>query len=399
MYVLEVMSGPLDGTQWRFEQEIVIGRDEAVAGACISIDRYLSRSHATIRVDGGVLRIDDLSSRNGTTIDGEPIQHGMLPLERRFVCGRTLLRVVRDVDVAVDTTVTPLARVNTVADMQARRLPRPVGFVPTMGALHAGHLALIDRAVEECESVVVSIFVNPLQFAAHEDFSRYPRTLERDCALLADRRVSLVFTPSAEEFYAPSFTTTIDVGPLTTRFEGMIRPTHFRGVATVVAKLLHIVAPSRLYLGQKDAQQLAVIRRLVDDLSMPVEIVAVPIMRDVDGLALSSRNRFLSREERQQAPSLIRGLRAAVEAYLAGRSRDEASEWGRRIVVDGFPSAEVEYLDVVDARTFLPLPDIARFSDHADGLAIGAVRCSAVRLLDNVPLAEVAAATLADVLS
>lgn len=184
-------------------------------------------------------------------------------------------------------------------------LPRPIGFVPTMGALHAGHLALVASARATCASVVVSIFVNPLQFGESEDFARYPRELSADRALLEAANVDLVFAPDVTAMYPPGFSTYVDVGELGVRFEGAIRPTHFRGVATVVTKLLAIVQPDRLYLGQKDAQQTAVLRRVVRDLALPVTVEVVPTQRAADGLALSSRNTYLSERERAEAPACI----------------------------------------------------------------------------------------------
>ncbi|HWO93423.1 MAG TPA: pantoate--beta-alanine ligase, partial [Dehalococcoidia bacterium] len=185
----------------------------------------------------------------------------------------------------------------TVAEARSWRgqTPRPVGFVPTMGYLHEGHLSLIRRAREENPVVAVSIFVNPTQFGPNEDLARYPRDEHRDLSLLAEAGLDAVFVPSAEEMYGPAFSTWVDVtGPLTTRLEGAHRPGHFRGVATVVAKLFNILAPDRAYFGQKDAQQLAVVRRMTRDLNLPVEIVACPTVREYDGLAMSSRNVYLS---------------------------------------------------------------------------------------------------------
>src|SRR5665213_224490 len=179
-----------------------------------------------------------------------------------------------------------------------------------MGALHAGHLALVARARARCASVVVSIFVNPLQFGPHEDLADYPRDLERDCALLDGAGVDVVFAPDDAAMYPPNFTTTVDVGAVGDAYEGALRPTHFRGVTTVVAKLLNIVAPQVLYLGQKDAQQTAVLRKMVADLAMPVAVDIVPTVREVDGLALSSRNVYLSPQERAAAPTLNRALHA-----------------------------------------------------------------------------------------
>ena len=208
----------------------------------------------------------------------------------------------------------------------ARTLARPVGFVPTMGALHAGHLALVDRARRENAAVVASIFVNPLQFGPHEDYSRYPRDFPRDAALLEERGVDLLYAPSVDRMYGPDFATTIDVGPVAAPFEGAARPGHFLGVATVVAKLLHAVEPTTLYLGQKDVQQTAVLRRMIEDLDLPVAPVVCRTVRESSGLALSSRNAYLSPQERRPEP-LPRPVRGRDERGRRRRSRGGA---GRR---------------------------------------------------------------------
>ena len=200
-------------------------------------------------------------------------------------------------------------------------LPRPLGFVPTMGALHEGHLELVKRARAQCASVVASVFVNPMQFGPNEDLARYPRDLEGDRKKLQRAGVDGLFAPEAAEIYPAGFTTVVDVGGLGRAFEGAIRPEHFRGVTTVVAKLLHVVGPDVLYLGQKDAQQTAVVRKMVRDLEFPVRVEIVPTVRERDGLALSSRNAYLDAEQRAHAPTLHRALQAMLAAFAGGQTK------------------------------------------------------------------------------
>ena len=236
-----------------------------------------------------------------------------------------------------------------------------VGLVPTMGALHDGHRSLLRRAREECDRVVASIFVNPLQFGAGEDLSSYPRPLDRDLAVLAEERVDAAFVPGVEDMYPEGAVTTVHIGgPLTEDFEGRARPGHFDGVATVVAKLLVGARPDRAYFGQKDAQQLAVVQRLAEDLDTGVQIVPCPLVRDRDGLALSSRNAYLSPEQRRQALAIPAGLAAAAQAFAAGE-RD-----ARRLVaavqasLDRSPELQPEYVAVVDPGTFREVAEAAR---------------------------------------
>jgi pantoate--beta-alanine ligase len=395
MYLLEVMSGPLDGTRWRFDWEIVIGRDEALDGACIPFDRYLSRTHARIKAIDGHLHLRDLTSRNGTTVSGKVVTDELLEVGRRFTCGRTMFSVLKADEVEASEGAAPraapsLETVTSSEEMRARRPVGAVGFVPTMGALHEGHLALIRRARAEVGLVVVSIFVNPLQFAAGEDFDRYPRAPERDAELLIEHGVDVLFAPALGTFYGPDFSTAVDVGELGRCYEGAIRPTHFRGVATVVVKLLNIVRPTKIYLGQKDAQQVAVLKRLVSDLSVPVEVVVLPTVREEDGLACSSRNVRLTEAARRRAPVLYRALTAVAAAYRHGASREEVLSLGRAFFGEaGSPEAplpELEYLDLVHRLTFLPLASGERKFSNA--LAIGALRLDGVRLIDNVPVRE-----------
>lgn len=274
--------------------------------------------------------------------------------------------------------------VRTVAAVRAARaeLPGPVGLVPTMGALHEGHLSLLRRARGECRSLVASLFVNPAQFGPGEDFARYPRDEERDARLFAETGVDLLFAPGIEEIYPPGHATTVTVGGAEERPEGLARPGHFTGVATVVTALLSIVAPDRAYLGEKDAQQLAVVSRLVRDLALPVEVVACPTVRDPDGLALSSRNVYLSQEERRQALSLSAGLRAA-EAAFAGGVRD-ASEL-RRIVsgrVSSQPLAVLDYVSLADGEMREEIEGEVR----GEAVLSLAARVGGTRLIDNVRL-------------
>jgi pantoate--beta-alanine ligase len=254
-------------------------------------------------------------------------------------------------------------------------LARPLGFVPTMGALHAGHLELIAQARASCASVAASIFVNPLQFGAGEDFEKYPRVLDADREALSCAGTDVVFTPEVGAMYPRGFATTVDVGDVGARYEGAARPGHFRGVATVVAKLLTIVRPDVLFIGQKDAQQAAVLQRLVADLSFDVSVVVVPTVREEDGLARSSRNAFLNQREREQAPTLHHALEALRDVVVNGDSKERAIARARATLS---PMAHLEYFDIVDAATFVPLEGAA-----PGALAIGAARFGTTRLIDN----------------
>jgi pantoate--beta-alanine ligase len=276
--------------------------------------------------------------------------------------------------------------VETVAALRERRraLPDGVGVVLTMGALHAGHLALVAAARAENRAVVATIFVNPLQFGPHEDLARYPRPFERDAALLRDAGVDLLFHPAVEELYPTGFATAIDVGGPTERLEGAARPGHFRGVATVVTKLFNLTQPDRTYFGQKDAQQVAVIRRVIADLNLPIDLRVMPIVREPDGLALSSRNVYLNPAERAVAPTLYRALRAAHARWLAGERRADILRQAVRDTIAGQPLLTLEYADVVDPNSFAALDDAP-----AGALIVLAARCGPVRLIDNL-LLEVA---------
>lgn len=274
----------------------------------------------------------------------------------------------------------------TIAELRAWRAvsTADVGCVPTMGALHAGHIALVERARRENARVVTSIFVNPTQFGPHEDLARYPRDLARDQALLRTAGCDVVFAPTPAEMYPPGHTAFVDVGPVSAPLEGVRRPGHFRGVATVVLKLFGIVQPTRAYFGQKDAQQLAVIRRLVADLDVPVEIVGCPIVRADDGLALSSRNVYLSPAERAAAPVLYRALVHARAAWQAGERHGASLRQGLLDMLTREPLAQVDYAAVVDPETFLELPTAT-----ASALLLLAVRFGSTRLIDNLLLSEV----------
>ena len=273
-----------------------------------------------------------------------------------------------------------IERVSEFRDAE-RGAPRPLGLVPTMGALHEGHLSLVRRARAENATVVASIFVNPTQFGVNEDLSSYPRDMDGDLAKLEREGVDLVFAPPSQEVYAPGFSTYVDVGPVAERLEGTSRPGHFRGVATVVCKLLTIVQPDRAYFGQKDAQQCLVVKRLSADLNLGAEIVVLPTVRDADGLALSTRNKNLGSEDRKAALVLYRSLRLASELYESG-VRDANEIRGRmRALIGAEPRAEVDYVSVAEADTLDELDTVDR-----PALVSLAVRIGSVRLIDNITL-------------
>ena len=272
--------------------------------------------------------------------------------------------------------------ITAIAEMQAVarefRSSGTLGLVPTMGALHSGHLSLIDAAKRDCAHVVASIFVNPLQFGPNEDFSRYPRTFDADCAALTAAGVDVLFAPSADALTPAGATTFIEVAGISDRLDGAHRPGHFRGVATIVAKLFHIVTPNRAYFGQKDAAQLAVLRAMVRDLNFPVEIVACPIVREPDGLALSSRNRYLTPEQRSRATILRRALTAAADLHAHGERNSQALTATMLRVFAADPSVIVEYAAVVDPGTLLPLADTT-----GGALIAVAAHLGETRLIDN----------------
>lgn len=262
----------------------------------------------------------------------------------------------------------------------ARREGAVIGFVPTMGALHEGHAALVRHARGECGFVVVSLFVNPTQFDRSDDYEMYPRTLDADMALCRELGVGAVFVPSAAEMYPEPPLTFVEVTEVSARLCGAFRPGHFRGVASVVAKLFNIVSPDRAYFGEKDAQQLAVIQRMVADLNLPVAIVPVETVRESDGLALSSRNARLSAAERSIAPLLYRALRTAAAMLEEGRPVDEATESGLALLrAEG--AFRVEYFEVVDAGRMQPVADARGNLRIAVAAWLGNTR-----LIDNVPV-------------
>ncbi len=264
------------------------------------------------------------------------------------------------------------------AARQCRAVSGPLGFVPTMGALHEGHGALVKRSVAECGTTVVSVFVNPTQFNDPEDLRRYPRNLEADVDLCEMWGADIVFVPPVEEMYPDGPLTWVEVNGLTEHLCGKYRPGHFRGVATVVAKLFNIVQPDRAYFGQKDAQQLAVIRRMVRDLNFPIDVIAVPTVREADGLAMSSRNLRLSPEHRSVAPRLFEALRAAADLASAGE-RDAGRIRQCGVAILNHPEVRVEYFDIVDAHTLEPVNHLDR-----EVLIAAAIWLGDVRLIDNL---------------
>jgi pantoate--beta-alanine ligase len=264
----------------------------------------------------------------------------------------------------------------------ARAQCRQLGLVPTMGYLHEGHLSLVRRARSECDNVAVSIFVNPTQFAPTEDFGSYPRDMQRDLELLRAEGVDMVFAPEADEIYPPGYGTFIEVQHVTEMLEGAARPGFFRGVATVVCKLLNITQPDRAYFGQKDAQQAVVIQKLVRDLNMPIEIVVCPTVREDDGLAMSSRNAYLSPEERASAPVLYRALSEARDAYETGERDAETLRRLMRRVLASEPLAQPDYVSAADPHT---LQELGQVGKHGVLLSL-AVRIGPARLIDNMVL-------------
>ncbi len=281
----------------------------------------------------------------------------------------------------------PILRLGTISEIRAalttaRAGGASVGLVPTMGALHEGHLSLVRAARAQNDVVVVSIFVNPTQFGPEEDFERYPRDLDGDGALCAAAGADLIFCPPAEEMYPEPFSTWVDVEDLTDGLCGRSRPGHFRGVCTVVSKLFNICGPDRAYFGEKDVQQLAVVTRMARNLDFPVEIIACPTVREADGLALSSRNARLSPDERAQAPVLYRALTAAGERVRAGERDAATLDRSIREVLKEAPLAVVDYVEIVGADNLRP---VARLSGEV--VMALAVRFGETRLIDNLRLA------------
>lgn len=265
----------------------------------------------------------------------------------------------------------------------ARREGSTIGFVPTMGYLHAGHLSLVERAASECDLVLASIFVNPLQFGVGEDLDAYPRDLAGDRESAERAGVDVLFVPSTAEMYPEPVATTVTVAGVSERFEGASRPTHFAGVATVVAKLFSLSGPCRAYFGEKDFQQVAVVRRMVSDLSIPVEVVACPTVREDDGLAMSSRNAYLDPAQRAAAPVLHRALSVGEQMIREGVTHADEVRVAMTEVVAAEPLAELDYLEVVDPVALEPVGPIRVLADRPVRL-LGAVRIGATRLLDNV---------------
>lgn len=273
--------------------------------------------------------------------------------------------------------------VTTLEELRAARaeLAEPVGFVPTMGFLHAGHISLVELAHKDCASVVVSIFVNPAQFGPKEDLSAYPRDLPRDLAMLEKADVDLVWLPTPVIIYPTDFQTWIDVEQVSQPLEGGLRPGHFRGVATVVAKLFNAAQPHKAYFGQKDAQQVAVIKQMVRDLNFPIEILVGPTIREADGLAMSSRNTYLNPAERKAATVLHRALSAAQAAYASGERDAEVLRIVMRQMIGSEPLAKLQYVSAADPRS---LQELDRIENGA--LLSMAVYVGRTRLIDNVVL-------------
>ncbi|MBV8050515.1 MAG: pantoate--beta-alanine ligase [Acidobacteriaceae bacterium] len=277
----------------------------------------------------------------------------------------------------VRTTVDGMRAAARVARLGGLR----VGLVPTMGALHEGHLSLVRAAKAQCEAVVVSIFVNPLQFGPHEDLAKYPRNFDRDCDLLRKEDVDFVFAPAVEELYPEKAITYVTVEGMSEKLCGRSRPGHFRGVTTVAAKLFNIVQPHMAFFGQKDAAQVAVIRRMMRDLNFPVEIIACPIVREPDRLAMSSRNAYLNPQERKSSLVLYRALQAVEERFRKGeRNADALARSGKQLVAQE-PGVKLDYLEIVDPDSLEPIDQVNRIA-----LAATAAYVGTTRLIDNVLL-------------
>ncbi|MFN3492535.1 MAG: pantoate--beta-alanine ligase [Anaerolineales bacterium] len=272
---------------------------------------------------------------------------------------------------------------SSLSDLRAKRLSflGKVGLVPTMGYLHPGHLSLVSRAKQECDHVIVSIFVNPTQFGANEDLSKYPRDLERDLELLKPFGVDVVWNPSAEIMYPPGYQTWVNVEALTHPLEGAMRPGHFKGVTTIVSKLFNATQPHKAYFGQKDAQQVAVIRRMTLDLNFPIEIVVCPTMREDDGLAMSSRNKYLNETERKAATVLFRSLSAAKVLYERGERNADVLRNKMKEVLDSEQLAKTQYISCADYDSLEELSLI----EHKALLSM-AVFIGKTRLIDNIVL-------------
>ena len=278
--------------------------------------------------------------------------------------------------------------IETIDGMKRPRqqLAEPVGFVPTMGYFHEGHLALVRQARAENPSVVVSIFVNPTQFGPQEDFNSYPRDPQRDLAMLEKEQVDIVFMPSVAEMYPPQFSSWVEVGKITEKLEDASRPGHFKGVTTVVAKLFNIVQPNKAYFGQKDAQQLVVIKKMVADLDMNLEIVAVPTVREPDGLAMSSRNTYLNPQERQAAVVLYQALSLAQKLWSEGKRDNQTIRTQMIILISKEPLATIEYISIANPETLEELEPFG--SVNSPAIVSLAVRIGKTRLIDNIMLQQ-----------
>jgi len=273
--------------------------------------------------------------------------------------------------------------IETIAGMRQIRqsLAEPVGFVPTMGFLHQGHLSLVSKARNDNKSVVVSIFVNPTQFGPHEDFKTYPRDTRRDLSLLEKAEADIVFMPPAAEMYPPGFNSWVEVSQVTERLEGASRPGHFRGVTTVVAKLFNIVQPTRAYLGQKDAQQAVVIKKMVADLNMNLEVITLPTVREPDGLAMSSRNTYLDTEQRRAAAVLYQALTTVKRLYYQGERNAAYLRQHMTTIIRQQPLADIDYVSIASNETLEELEIVT-----APALLSLAVRIGTTRLIDNIVL-------------
>lgn len=273
--------------------------------------------------------------------------------------------------------------IETIYDMKRlrRQLAEPVGFVPTMGYLHEGHLALVRRARAENPSIVVSIFVNPTQFGPQEDFNSYPRHPQRDLALLEKEKTDVVFMPSTAEMYPEQFNSWVEVGKVTERLEGASRPGHFKGVTTVVAKLFNIIQPTKAYFGQKDAQQAVVIKKMVADLNMNLEIVTIPTVREPDGLAISSRNTYLNPHECQAAVVLYQALSLAQQLWSQGEKDAQRLRQEMIGLIQKQPLANIDYVSIANAETLDELDTV-----NLPALVSLAVKIGSTRLIDNVVL-------------
>lgn len=273
--------------------------------------------------------------------------------------------------------------VKTISDMVTLRgnITDPVGFVPTMGYLHNGHLSLVRQSGTDNHITIVSIFVNPTQFSPQEDFKTYPRNIERDLDLLKKTNTDIVFMPSSEEIYPQGFGSWVEVQKITDRLEGEYRPGHFKGVTTVVTKLFNIVRPTRSYFGQKDAQQALVIKKMVIDLNMNIEIVVVPTIREKDGLAMSSRNAYLNPQERQASTVLCKALSKVQQLWESGNSKADSLRQEMISIINEEPLAEIQYISIADAQTLEELDEINR-----QALVSLAVKIGKTRLIDNITL-------------